>query len=420
MQNEKFQSLVISGWRQFNSIQINFHPRITIITGANGAGKSTILKILAQHFGWDSQLLATPEISKDGKKSFFSGIFKKILGDSENSAQSVIGHLTYQTGHKSPLSVPQNGGIRYDVQIGNQRQVLGLNIPSHRPVPAYQQVGNIPTNPIRAENAYETYFSETKSRYQNNHTQFGPIYRMKEAIISMAIFGAGNQHVQKDIEVEKLFHDFKEILSKILPSSIGFRDISIRIPDVVIVTDTGNFVLDAASGGLMSLVDLAWQIFLYSHDKEEFSVIFDEPENHLHPAMQRSLIRKLLDAFPKAQFIIATHSPFIVSSVKDSAVYVLKYDEVLSQVETGINSRVSSMQLDNVNKAGTASEILRDVLGIPVTLPEWAEGELYSIAKDFKIDEINTETINTLRSRLDEAGLGEYYPDALKQIAVQR
>jgi predicted ATP-binding protein involved in virulence len=136
--------------------------------------------------------------------------------------------------------------------------------------------------------------------------------------------------------------------------------------------------------------------------------------------MQRSLVRKLLAAFPKAQFIIATHSPFIVSSVKDSAVYVLKYDQVESQVQTGINNRVSSIKLDNVNKAGTASEILRDVLGIPVTLPEWAEGELRLIADRFKIKEITSENIELLRQQLDEAGLGEYYPEALKQIAEQQ
>ena len=171
--------------------------------------------------------------------------------------------------------------------------------------------------------------------------------------------------------------DFKKVLEKILPPSIGFKDINIRIPDVVIVTNTGDFIVDAASGGLMSLIDLSWQIFLYSADKTEFVVTIDEPENHLHPSQRARYSPRLLSAFPKVQFIVATHSPFIVSSVKDSAVYVLGYSPSDKVDETGINNRVSSLKLDKSNKAGTASEILRDVLGVPVTLPEWAEEIIY-------------------------------------------
>jgi hypothetical protein len=243
---------------------------------------------------------------------------------------------------------------------------------------------------------------------------------MKEAIISMATFGPGSRYVQRNEEVAKLFEDFKEVLSKTLPPAIGFKDISVRIPDVVIVTDTGDFIIDAASGGLMSLIDLSWQIFLYSHGKDEFVVTIDEPENHLHPSMQRALLASLLSAFPSAQFVVATHSPFIVSSVRDSSVYVLRFERSIGLDELGINSRVSSVKLDSANKAGTASEILRDVLGVPVTLPEWAEDDLRRISGEFQIESLSSADISRLRERLDQVGLGEYYPEALRRIAEPR
>jgi hypothetical protein len=318
------------------------------------------------------------------------------------------------------MTVPAVSSITYNVDIAEPQQIFGLHIGSHRPVPAYQQVGSIPTNAIGAEQAYQLYFQETIQRYQNSYTPFSPTYRMKEAIISMATFGPGNQYVQRNERVAKLFEDFKKVLEKTLPPSIGFKDINIRIPDVVIVTNTGDFIIDAASGGLMSLIDLSWQIFLYSHDKEEFVVTIDEPEKHLHPSMQRALLTRLLSAFPKAQFIVATHSPFIVSSVRDSAVYVLGYSPSDNVDETGINNRVSSLKLDRTNKAGTASEILRDVLGVPVTIPEWAEDDLRRISGEFQIENLNSEAIGQLRERLDEAGLGEYYPEALRHIAGTR
>jgi predicted ATPase len=57
------------------------------------------------------------------------------------------------------------------------------------------------------------------------------------------------------------------------------------MPDVVLITDSGD---DGASGGLLSLIDIAWQVFLYSQGRSAFTVIFDEPENHLHPYAKKS------------------------------------------------------------------------------------------------------------------------------------
>ena len=412
----KFKKLTLTDWRQFKQVEIEFHPRITIITGANGAGKSTILKILSQHFGWQYTLLSTPRLSIAGEKSFYSGMLNYVRKIKKPENVNIAGTLEYDNLALANLIIPENNSATYNVQIQNQQGLHGLHIQSHRQVQNYQAVANIPVNPITAEQAYNTYFSENMSRYQGGQPQFSGLYRMKEAIISMATFGAGNEYVQKNAKLEKLFLDFKAILSKVLPPSVGFIDISIRIPDVVIITETGEFLIDAASGGVMSLIDLAWQIFLYSHDKEEFVVTIDEPENHLHPSMQRSILRRLSIAFPNAQFIVATHSPFVVSSVKDSFVYVLKYEQSEEDTEVQINRRIASILLNTNDKAATANEILREVLGVPVTLPEWAEEELDKITQNFNDNNINKETLKELRKQLDEVGLAEYYPEALKSI----
>ena len=233
----------------------------------------------------------------------------------------------------------------------------------------------------------------------------------------MATFGPGNANVQGNPDIERLFIEFKTILGKLLPPAIGFVDISVRIPDVVLTTRSGEFILDAASGGLSSIIDLAWQIFLFAHNKEYFCVTIDEPENHLHPSMQRSILTRLTDAFPKAQFIVVTHSPFIVSSVRDSAVYALHYKRGgESNIDEFTDRKVQSIRLDLDRKAATATEILRDVLGVPVTLPEWAELDLSKIASEVSGLGINEASLNLLRNKLNAAGLGEYFPQALHEI----
>jgi predicted ATPase len=423
----KFSKLTINDWRQFSKIDLNLHPHMTIITGANGAGKTTLLKVLSQHFGWQIQLLSTPK-KKPGSSvfSYTSGLYKESLSNTLSLHRQAglvqIGSLEYSNGAVAELCVLEGGMVSYVVQILNQNTVQGLSINSHRPVQSYQPIASIPTNAISAEQAYQAYYSELVQRYSNGYTQFSPVYRMKETLISMAIFGAGNQYVQKDEALEQLFLNFKSVLVEVLPQSIGFIDISVRIPDVVLVTRSGEFMIDAASGGLMSLIDLAWQIFLYSFNKTEYTVLLDEPENHLHPSMQRSLLGRLSKAFPGAQFIVATHSPFMVSSVRDSIVHALKYTTEMNLNDRGESSayNVSSVELNLDTRAATANEILRDVLGVPVTLPQWAEDDLERITAKLTVESITPEGLSNLRRDLDQAGLGEYYPEALKMAADRR
>ena len=65
-----FKSLHVEGWRQLDNVDVEFHPRLTIITGANGAGKSTLLSILTRHIGWQKNFLSTPKVEKSGTKEF--------------------------------------------------------------------------------------------------------------------------------------------------------------------------------------------------------------------------------------------------------------------------------------------------------------------------------------------------------------
>lgn len=413
----QFKKITLSNWRQFSAVDIDFHNRMTIITGANGAGKTTILRLLSQHFGWNSILLATPRKKSTSGFQYSTGV--KNLSNPP-SQQNIVGSILYNNDITSTIAIPESGSVQYQASIINQQGVTGLHINSHRHQQNYQQVSSIPTNAIGAEQAYGIYFSDAMQRFQNGYSQFSPTYRMKEAIISMATFGPGNANVQGNPEVERLFNEFKTILEKLLPPTIGFVDISVRIPDVVLITKSGEFILDAASGGLSSIIDLAWQIFLFAHNKEDFCVTIDEPENHLHPSMQRSLLSRLTDAFPKAQFIVATHSPFIVSSVRDSAVYALQYIKFSEDEEPASDEftdrKVQSILLNLDSKAATATEILRDVLGVPVTLPEWAEVDLSAIAREISNLGINEHSLNLLRERLTQAGLSEYFPQALQEI----
>lgn len=62
-------------------------------------------------------------------------------------------------------------------------------------------------------------------------------------------------------------------------------------------------------------------------------VLIDEIETHLHVSLQRKILPFLSKMFPNIQFIVTTHSPFILSSVDDAIIYDLESGDCIDQEE---------------------------------------------------------------------------------------
>lgn len=404
-----FDRITIYGWRQFRDIDIKCHDRLTVLTGANGAGKTTILNMLNQHFGWNLAFISTPRKRKkliEYISDFWSGGITKRKVDASRD-QVNIGEIYYQNGNSARLQIPQHVSHEYQIIIDGQQPVQGLFISSHRPVFFYQRVTTIPTEASARMQLLDSYVDEIKARFNVGARIKSPSHRLKEALISLAVFGYGNEVVSPNLDYQNTFEGYQEILKIVLPNKIGFKRLLIELPEVVLQTRSGNFSLDAVSGGISAILDLTWQIYMYSLENEQFSVVIDEPENHLHPELQQTLLANLLKAFSKTQFIIATHNPFMVNSVPDSNVYVLRFDD---------ENRVYSEALDLVNKAGTANEILRDVLGLDFTLPVWAGQRLDDLVKQYSSKELTEHVIADLRKELTDLGLHHVLPETLARI----
>ncbi len=403
-----FKKLTIRDWKQFGNIDLDFHPQLTVLTGANGSGKTTIINMLSRHFGWDHLELATPaQEKKTGIFRFFARWFK-----SEPATNDLkIGELVYSDNKKSDLTISDLNSAQYAVSIPQQQNIQGISIPSHRPTYFYKHVPHISTTKRSKRDAYNLAFGSSRNYYFSAGGQSSNYY-LKETIVSWAIGGEGNKHVVPDPELKKYFDGFQDVLKKVLPPSIGFIELSIRNYEVVLITDSGDFMLDAVSGGVSAIIDLAWQIFTFANDeKESLTVLIDEIENHLHPEMQRSILPNLISAFPNIQFIVSTHSPLIVGSVKNSNVYAFKH----KRVDGTKVVRIYNEKLDLVNKAKTATEVLNQVLGVPFTMPLWVEVKLNEIISKYTQQGISEDTFDKMRSELKEIGLEDLMPEAIKK-----
>lgn len=77
---------------------------------------------------------------------------------------------------------------------------------------------------------------------------------------------------------------------------------------------------------------------LYKLDTKDSIIIIDEPERSLYPDMQMELIQYYRNFAPDAQFIVATHSPFVAASFEPEERFILYFDEKGKvQVKNGVS-----------------------------------------------------------------------------------
>ncbi len=108
--------------------------------------------------------------------------------------------------------------------------------------------------------------------------------------------------------------------------------------------------------------------------KEPAVLLIDEIDLHLHPQWQRGLIKSLSDIFPQTQFIVTTHSPFIIQSMENVNLYTLN--------RVGDHTEVK--HLGNKSYIGwKIEEILSEVMGLD--------------------EKIHTDRYNELMAQFDEA-----------------
>lgn len=94
-----------------------------------------------------------------------------------------------------------------------------------------------------------------------------------------------------------------------------------------------NIVMDIAFRcALLNKTMFGDQCYKHTHG----TVIIDEIDEHLHPALQVRVLKALQDTFPKIQFIVSTHAPMVMSSVEPrqdengndmNVVYKLEYSD---------------------------------------------------------------------------------------------
>jgi hypothetical protein len=92
--------------------------------------------------------------------------------------------------------------------------------------------------------------------------------------------------------------------------------------------------------------------------------------------------------------------------MRESNVYILDF----------VDGRVESWELTNVDRAASANDVLTDVLGVPAPIPIWVEHVISEIVQDFQSDPLTEQTVEQIRVRLAQAGIGHLFPETVGEV----
>jgi len=287
-------------------------PPVIIITGENGTGKSIIL---------------------DSIRLLFMGVFDTVERNIISSKDFLI---------ESDILL-NDAKINLKSTTINNDNFIQTNL---------IEVNKLFVSSLETKYKKNFIFEYWTSKLSNDNFNIKSI----EALSTKNYLDESLRGVHKNIDVTKIisFFDYLKdsrdtaerelgasvfnILEKIINTSINEGKLShvSRIDLTPIITVRNKQIsLDKLSSGniylIQRLLSLLRQVYsicvinnlpISEYKKIKGVLLIDEAENHLHPKWQKVFLKNILDLFPNIQIIVSTHSPFIVSSIENSKVFV--------------------------------------------------------------------------------------------------
>ncbi len=176
-------------------------------------------------------------------------------------------------------------------------------------------------------------------------------------------------HNQVENLINKWFVQFESALKKLMDDDSVYLKYDYLNYNFLICQNGRNPVgfnelSDGYSSAILIMADLLlrmdqkWLVTNNELDKsKEGIVLIDEPEKHLHLEMQRTILPFLVEMFPRLQFIVATHSPFVVNSLENAVGFDL---ENKTLVKEGLSNISYSGVIEGYFRVDELSKLLRD------------------------------------------------------------
>lgn len=155
------------------------------------------------------------------------------------------------------------------------------------------------------------------------------------------LLAISDQNKEREQSIKSWFKGFESVLKGI------FLNDDLRLDfdqenkySFKIVMGEQKFGFNEMSDGFKAAINIVSDLILKMQHggklsdayQKEGIVLIDEIETHLHLELQRIIMPFLTKTFPNIQFIVTTHSPFVLNSMPDAVAFDLEHRKVLDDL----------------------------------------------------------------------------------------
>ena len=327
MKNIFVSSIKINNVRHLSNIQIDLSKqdrKHLIITGKNGSGKTSLLNAIAI-------FLNSITSSNDPMEAA-----RNLRADEKNLEFFIKNNQDVQ--RKETLE--RILIYKQRIERATAGVMIELNCGLEDVKPQFTQ-GNFVVAYYRADRVFSAkepkhvekvslksdYFINEKPR--EDFIKYLLDLKMTEAL------AISNNKKDKAEKIKRWFEQFEDLLKKIFEDEsvqLEFDEETFKFQ--ILMDGRKPFDFNTLSSGYAAVLDIVVDLIIRMEKQTnkvfDFSipgiVLIDEIETHLHLELQKKILELLITIFPNIQFIVSTHSPFILNSLENVTIYDLEKD----------------------------------------------------------------------------------------------
>lgn len=393
--------LRLSNYRCFENIRIDFHPRLTVLVAANGAGKTSILDAIAVAYGpyvgafdeavgkhfepSDIRQFRVRQTASNEMEYSAKGVHLEATGFVPESLADAIGNipavwrrgLSNSTKAKTTIKdarelIAYGKSMQAAVRTPGNDDVLLPLVAYYGTGRLWQQKKLTDTRRIQRTSRTVGYTDclDPASSYKS-FVEWFRYWSLNATEARLKAHEAGNTSTRTE------FDDYIQSVSRAVNLCIqpsGWTNIEYSFSRDALVArheQFGELPVELLSDGIRNMIgmvaDIAFRATkLNSHLGANAAaqtpgiLLIDEVDMHLHPEWQQVVLQSLTQAFPAMQLIVTTHSPQVLSTVSFESVRLLR-----SQVdpETGKLTTVVN-KVEWQTRGVASSDLLARIMGV--------------------------------------------------------